>query len=379
MREHLIVVTLIVAASSMISVCAPVHEATVAAPSVEVSVPGTAKWTDTQVDVVKGDLLTITATGLWTEGNTTNGPDGISKLWPDNFFNVNEIGVCNVCAKQLTPHQHALIGYIGNSPPAPGSYTSSRVRPEAAKIFYVGSHFRERAPLSGRLWLNKNTDAYSNYTVDNRGKVIATVTVSEQRASQGAAQLIQKIDSQPWAGYASVGAKDRPINFIRVDASWTVPSIKCSGAIERRQVSYWVGLGGVGVAEEGFSDDLEQIGTISLCLGILPQHWGIWEIIINNKAEPQYINNPLSNSIDSNDRMEASVENIGEGNYRLTLRNVTKNGTWSENKAGSKTSAHTAECIVELPPASGGGLTGYLIDFGKFTFNGCKVDKLFFR
>ena len=78
-----------------LSACARSPPSTVAAQSVEVSVPGTAKWTDTGL-VVKGEPLTITATGSWTEGSTTNGPDGISTLWPDNFFNLNEIGACNV-------------------------------------------------------------------------------------------------------------------------------------------------------------------------------------------------------------------------------------------------------------------------------------------
>jgi hypothetical protein len=143
-----------------------------------VSVPGTANWIDTQVDVVEGDLLAITATGLWTEGDTTNGPDGIEQPWPDNFFNFADIGVCMDCAQTATAHWGALIGYIGSSPPAAGSYTSTAVFQEATKVFYVGGNYEASAPASGRLWLNKNTDAYSNYTVDNGGQVEATIEVS---------------------------------------------------------------------------------------------------------------------------------------------------------------------------------------------------------
>jgi len=143
-----------------------------------VSVPGTANWIDTQVEVMEGDLLTITATGLWTEAGTTHGPDGVSEPWADNFFNFADIGVCNYCAQTQTAHQGALIGYIGSSPPAAGSYTSTVVFQEATKVFYVGGNYEASAPASGRLWLNKNTDAYSNYTVDNGGQVVATIEVS---------------------------------------------------------------------------------------------------------------------------------------------------------------------------------------------------------
>lgn len=151
---------------------------TVAAQPVVVSVPGTANWVDTQVNVMEGDLLTITATGVWTEAGTTHGPDGVEQPWADNFFNYADIGVCNFCAQTQTAHQGALIGYIGSSPPAAGSYTSTAVLEEASKVFYVGGNYGASAPASGRLWLNKNTDAYSAYTVDNSGQVEATIEVS---------------------------------------------------------------------------------------------------------------------------------------------------------------------------------------------------------
>jgi hypothetical protein len=126
----------------------------------------------------RGSTSRLTATGLWTEGNTTNGPDGVGKPWPDNFFNFADLGVCMYCAQTATAHWGALIGYIGSSPPAAGSYTSTAVFREATKVFYVGKNYEASAPASGRLWLNKNTDAYSNYTVDNRGQVEAAIAVS---------------------------------------------------------------------------------------------------------------------------------------------------------------------------------------------------------
>jgi hypothetical protein len=141
-----------------------------------VSVPG-AGWVPTGINVTAGDVLSITASGQWVEGGTTQGPDGQAAPWPDNFFNITDLGVCNVCAKTPEPAQAALIAYIGDAPPAPLSYTSKNVRADALKIFLVGASFQDYAPISGQLWLAKNADAYSGYTVDNSGAVTANIHV----------------------------------------------------------------------------------------------------------------------------------------------------------------------------------------------------------
>lgn len=142
------------------------------------TVPATAQWVDTGIDVSADRALTIRAQGTWRDGDTTSGPAGASKAWPDNFLNLTDLGVCNYCARTMTGSWDALIGYIGDRPPAPGSYTSKDVLLEARKIFVVGDQYAvQNAPATGRLWLDMNADAYSNYTVDNSGSVAATVTV----------------------------------------------------------------------------------------------------------------------------------------------------------------------------------------------------------
>jgi hypothetical protein len=60
-----------------------------------VSVPG-AGWVATGISVTAGDVLTITASGQWVEGVNTQGPDGQAAPWGDNFFNITDLGVCNV-------------------------------------------------------------------------------------------------------------------------------------------------------------------------------------------------------------------------------------------------------------------------------------------
>jgi hypothetical protein len=150
------------------------------------TVSGTAPWVNTGVDLHAGDVLTVTATGNWTDGSSVSGPDGASMLWGDNFLNLADLGQCSLCAFTKVGSWDALLGYIGDSPPQRGSYTSTSVRPEAEKIFVVGSQYSQTAPRVGRLWLIFNADAYSNYTVDNGGSVTATIAVTPPTPPGGA-------------------------------------------------------------------------------------------------------------------------------------------------------------------------------------------------
>jgi hypothetical protein len=165
---------LILAGASLV----PGAAARASGPAGQVIVPADGRWVDTGFDLRAGDSVRITAFGSWTDGNETSGPDGSGKHWPDNFFNLVDVGVCAVCATTMTSRWGALSGYIGSAPPAPGSYTSRAVLPEAWKIFFVGSNFNAAAGNSGRLWLNKNADAYSGHIVDNSGAIAAVIETS---------------------------------------------------------------------------------------------------------------------------------------------------------------------------------------------------------
>jgi hypothetical protein len=148
------------------------------APSRPVTVSVSAKdWTATPVKVKAGELLRITATGTWTDGSTTSGPNGVAQPWPDNFFNLANLGVCAYCATTKVPNWGALIGYVGDSPPEPGSYASAAVLPQALRVFYAGGNYEAQVLRTGKLWLAKNADAYSGYTADNSGHVTAKITV----------------------------------------------------------------------------------------------------------------------------------------------------------------------------------------------------------
>lgn len=152
--------------------------------SATVNVSASAQWVNTGIIVHAGDRLAITAEGSWNPGAPLTapvGPDGSSQSWPDNFLDITDIGTCAYCAQTRTPYWAALIGYIGSSPPAVGSYTSASVLPEARKIFLVGSNLSTIVSSSGILWLNFNDDAYSSYTVDNYGQVTASISIEATR------------------------------------------------------------------------------------------------------------------------------------------------------------------------------------------------------
>lgn len=148
--------------------------------SVTVNVSSNVVWQDTGISLNSGDALNVSASGSWSAdpGDGYTGPDGYSQTSSDNFLNLTDIGVCAYCATTQTPHWGALIGYIGNNPPAAGSYTSTSILPEAQKVFVVGSNFQSNSQPSGELWLTFNDDAYSANTGDNAGQVTATVTTT---------------------------------------------------------------------------------------------------------------------------------------------------------------------------------------------------------
>ncbi|HEY0532570.1 MAG TPA: hypothetical protein VGD29_13335 [Actinoplanes sp.] len=151
----------------------------------QLTVPADGQWVNTGIDVMAGGSLRIAASGTWIDGVTESGPNGSDKPWPDNFLNWPDIGACASCARTLTLRWGALEGYIGDAPPAPGSYTSETIRPEAEKVFFVGENYDAPPGDSGRLWLNKNADAYSGNTADNSGEVVADIDTSAPPADDG--------------------------------------------------------------------------------------------------------------------------------------------------------------------------------------------------
>jgi hypothetical protein len=146
-----------------------------------VDVQANGGWVDTGIRLSQNDLVNFTASGSWTaDGVDYTGPYGYSQRSADNYFNVQDLGVCATCATTLKTDWGMLIGYLGDSPPEPGSYTSTAVAPQTTSIFQIGGGFGQATYGAGELWLGFNDDAYSGNTADNHGQVTATITVTRR-------------------------------------------------------------------------------------------------------------------------------------------------------------------------------------------------------
>jgi hypothetical protein len=347
-----------------------------------IHVAANAGWTNTNLDVKAGKPLSIKASGTWTDGSSTVGPSGSTRAWPDNFFNLTDLGVCSVCARTDADHWDALIGYIGNSPPAPGSYTSKAALPEAKKIFLVGGNFNANAPRTGRLWLAMNADAYSGYTVDNSGQVTAIIKQSSTPA---------KPLSIPQTAYAGYSASPKQGTTTFVVADWKVPALPLTSCFKHfAGVAAWIGLWGpvAGTAQnpKGSPDDswLPQVGTISNCNASLriPSYLAVVQIFNAKHNATGFTRLFL---VFPGDSMSAQIEYAGPG----TGTHQGKLSFWysiSDNTTGGSRTGYLYTTIngVKLANAAfqggaivereaDGGLSGELPDFSWATFTNVGV------
>ncbi len=164
--------------------------------------------------------------------------------------------------------------------------------------------------------------------------------------------------SSNWSGYAVTGSR-----YTSVSASWTQPSVSCSGTAYS---SFWVGLDG------DTSSTVEQTGTDADCSGSTPQYYAWYEMY------PKYPVN-LSYTVLPGDKLSASVTTNGSGAFTLTISDSTQGWTSTTNARLKSAALASAEVIAEAPSSRGGVLP--LANFGSVNFtgstaNGVSMDKL---
>lgn len=129
-------------------------------------------WVNTGINLNQGDALHITATGSWSATlGEFYGADGTDYQWVDQFLNANYWAGSR-------DHFGALIAYVGDTPPAIGSYENLSVDERQAYInsmMLLGSDVTVTAPATGKLWLAMNDDAYSGNLDDNAGSLSVVV------------------------------------------------------------------------------------------------------------------------------------------------------------------------------------------------------------
>ncbi len=173
--------------------------------SVNITISGSPKWVDTNMDVTAGDKLHITAKGTVTMGKDTGvTPAGAQRGWVDTLrpLMVPSAG------------RGALVGRIGNS--------------DAATPFVVGADSTVTVPVAGRLYLGINQDLTEAPT--------GSYTVHIDRTPGSAAATKSNYDFKPL--FAQIDAKipyrvtDKPeggnpgdlINFVIVGSQQQVTS-----------------------------------------------------------------------------------------------------------------------------------------------------------
>jgi len=182
-------------------------------------------------------------------------------------------------------------------------------------------------------------------------QITAAIARTESHALRGRSNIHgTTVESTNWSGYAATGSDGA---YTSVSASWTQPSVTCSGRGDYYS-AYWVGL-------DGYSNSaLEQTGTEADCIGGTAEYGAWWEVL--PAAETSY-----SNTVEPGDAMSASVTYNGNGDFTMTLSDATQNWTESTTHAGSSGYENSsAEVIAEAPEVNGS--IAKLADFGSVDF-----------
>jgi LssY C-terminus len=141
-------------------------------------IPGSAPWTDTGVDLLAGQTVTITATGtLQFMDGTAPGPQGAARSWKDllRSMPVNSAG------------RGALIGRIGSD--------------DAAQPFLVGAQLKITVRAPGRLFLGFNGPAGDSGQGSFHAKVeISGAGMANSSASAAASSATAAAAANPDAG-----------------------------------------------------------------------------------------------------------------------------------------------------------------------------------
>lgn len=150
-----------------------------------------------------------------------------------------------------------------------------------------------------------------------------------------------------WSGYAISGG-----TYNQISGQWVVPAVKSSRG--STYSSSWVGI-------DGFNNsDLIQTGTEQDYVNGHAQYDAWWEIL---PAAETVIPNMV---VKPGDTMSANIQNEGNGQWKITLTDVTENESFSTTQAYSGPGT-SAEWIQEAPEV--GGRVATLANYGQTTFD----------
>jgi PKD repeat protein len=129
-------------------------------------------WTNVDLNVAKGQTVSITASGTWNCGEGTKGPTG------DNAG-----GLYDLFLNSTAPSKHGeLIAFIGptSTDPYQGNWGNRSFfpRPVGAGYWAIGNNTTFTADRDGELWLGINDDAVTKTIGDNTGSLVTVITIT---------------------------------------------------------------------------------------------------------------------------------------------------------------------------------------------------------
>jgi len=225
------------------------------------------------------------------------------------------------------------------------------------------------------------------YTVQNGDPMIITLWNSGDTGQTGPQTAwggfinvcsadISSSSMTSWSGYAVGAPSSSSSSLFQSDAvgdvkgTWIVPTIKGQSVYGSSSSSTWIGIGGL--ASSGTTDNrpLVQIGTTQGRILGTTVYYAWFEVIHRDLPGPPI---PLpSFPVKPGDTVSADVSYIGNGKFQLTIENLSRGASHTENVYAPFNTRETAEWIVESP-ASLLGRPASLADFGTESFGNCSV------
>jgi hypothetical protein len=157
-----------------------------------------------------------------------------------------------------------------------------------------------------------------------------------------------------WSGYA---IDENPGDFNSISGSWVVPATYpiSNGPT---YAANWLGI-------DGFNNDnLIQTGTGEQVLNGQIQYNAWWEILAAAET-------PIPMNVAPGDLMHATIFNLGDGEWQITIDEMTENESCSIDQYYDGP-AESAEWIQEAPTVN--GTVASLADYSSFPFTKLKVN-----
>lgn len=211
------------------------------------------------------------------------------------------------------------------------------------------------------------TYSFQATTTQNGYYYRAVFTNTVSTATTNAAQLTvtsstpppSQFQSSNWSGYADTGGP-----YTSVAASWTVPTVTCSGKSSAYSAE-WIGIDGYS------SSTVEQDGTEADCVSGSPTYDAWYEMYGDNSVNSGYEVelSPQQYPVSPGDSVSASVHASGTS-WTLTIADSSKGWSYSTPTITFRAAESSAEWIVERPELCGSScsLTA-LANFGSVSFS----------